>query len=102
MKNYLVNFKKIFPLDVEVSQSIINKANIDDTENCIGALSLKEALSKDDRKLFQRLGWGTEKGHQYIKDIGEVVIKSYNEEGKIIDMTEVVKPFKVTFKLSNE
>lgn len=57
----LEQIKTLFPCEVQVTQEIIDKANIYDVWCCIGALTLKSILSEEQKKYFN--GWGVTDGN---------------------------------------
>lgn len=56
----LEEIKSLFPCDIQVTQEIIDIANTHDIWNCIGALTIKSILSKEQKKYFN--GWGVTDG----------------------------------------
>ena len=84
------DFEALFPLKAMVTQEIIDNANIMDTRNCIGALTLKSVLPK----YTDSLEWGAISGN-IITDEGIVHISTF----KLVDMMMVKEPQEVTFVL---
>lgn len=85
-----------FPLEFEITQDIINNADVYDIDNCIGALSLKKALG------FEHVTWAADTGSLHYNDKENslcFVDTISTEEG--INMMEVTEPQKVTFIVQN-
>jgi len=88
----------IFPLKGKVTKSIIEKANVCSSTDCIGYHTLKDTLKASGIK-DPSLSWGRVSGNLSTKDRGVVSIKSTDKFGTMIDMMDVKEPMEVEFSL---
>ncbi len=86
---------EVFPLKGFITQEIIDKSNVNDTSNCIGTNTLKEALGEN-TNLFDYIGWARHSGANSSIEKGSIRITTV--EG--IDLMEVKRPQEVTFIIS--
>lgn len=88
-------FELLFPLEAEITQDIIDQADITYLRKCIGALTLKKIL-KDHipEYLLDTIFWYDTLGG--IFEIGVDITTSTK-----IEMMEVREPTKVTFIIDN-
>lgn len=102
MKNIKQQFKDLFPIKVKVSQNIINKADIDDIENCIGSLALRKGLGAKGLSYLEdkQQSWGVSDGEQTLRNGVKVLVTARDSRGKRVDMMSVTKPFEVTFHVN--
>ena len=100
----LEKFKALFPLEVEVTQEIIDSGttNIGSPSDCIGALALRKGLGEKGLSLLNRIRWGTRSG--VVKNLNYQLsfISSCDENGKSISMMKITERCKVTFKLDRQ
>ena len=84
-------FIALFPLKATITQEIIDKANIMDEYNCIGALTLKSVIP-DTYDFHHKLAWGCDCGLQgiYKKPVLLTTLEGIN-------MMNVKTPQEVTF-----
>jgi len=94
--NKIEKVKNMFPVKVQVTQEIIDKADVGDIFNCIGTLSLESLKIPK----VVSISWGTIRGHIYDKERKSKKIFSYHNN-KPIDMTEITEPTEVEFRLSS-
>lgn len=86
--------EKLFPLKVEVTQKIIDKADVEDMFNCIGALSLRSLFKKfPEKDIF----WGRMDGYIYKGDYN-IYLGSFSEKDEPIDMMKITSPTTVIFR----
>lgn len=87
-------FKALFPLKGRVTQEIIDEADIDDWQNCVGALTLSEALGEN-IQLVDKINWGNDRGFPKVDK--ETVILTTKEK---YNMMGITKPVDVEFILA--
>jgi hypothetical protein len=94
-------FKALFPMEVEVTQDIIDEADIGDSKHCIGALALNKGLGKEGLSLLHKGygSWANCVGCQVLFNDEYAMLFSYDEKGERVMMMDVEKPFTVTFKV---
>ena len=83
----------MFPLEAEITQEIIDTADTYNVEDCIGAKTLKAAITKIG--ISADISWGTTCG--YILSPYQLCITTKEN----IDMMKVKTPQKVTFIIIN-
>lgn len=86
-------FKLLFPLKGEITQEIIDSANIFDIANCIGALTLKSALGENLQLVESKSLWGSYTGFINLVDETKVSIGTIENT----NFMNVTKPQLVTF-----
>jgi hypothetical protein len=82
----------LFPLEGEITQEIIDKADIWNPMKCIGALALKAALLTLLKEEDFTTSWAADIGHPTI--LGERRTITTKED---VDLMDIKKPQKVTF-----
>ena len=92
----LDQIKNIFPIEVEVTQDIIDNSDIHHIFNCIGVNTLKKALGKDLVEKVDRIQWGSIRGCIDIAS-GSLVIESFKDDASI-GMMAIQSPCKITLK----
>ena len=88
----------LFPLKGEVTQEILDNADIHDTGNCRGAQALKAALGDNLQYFDEHNMWGTTYGRVYLKDGN--TFRLTTEEGYEF-MHGITAPCIVTFIVSD-
>ena len=97
-------FYNMFPLQVNVSQTIIKKANIMRVRECVGALALAKAISAKGRALFEGgdgPSWGNSTGTQRMGS-SYFTLKAVNQAGKDVEMMAVKEPITITFEVASK
>lgn len=91
--------KRLFPLEGEVTQDIIDSANVWNSLNCIGTKTLRQAIGEDKLKGFG-IVWGVRDGTVYINGEGGYMKFCVTTENGV-NMMDVIEPIKVIFKLGS-
>lgn len=92
--NDIEEIKKLFPLEVNITQEIIDKAELLNAHKCIGALALQSVLPK--RKDGKPWSWGSTEGNQWQDNKGRHIVIGTAEK---IDLMQVTIPRTITFIL---
>lgn len=87
-----MNLYNLFPLKGEITQEIINKANVKNPYACIGALTLKAALDK--AGVNSNVSWAHHSSYSTTIE-GQSLGIITTEQG--INMVKVTTPQEVTF-----
>ena len=94
----------MFPLQVNVSKTIIKKAKIMSVRECVGALALAKAIGAKGRALFEGsdgLGWGNSTGIQRMQN-SLFTLKAVNQAGRDVKMMDVKEPITITFEVASK
>jgi len=93
-----LEISKHFPATVEVTQEMIDKADIYHKEKCIGAIVLKSILKDVVGEVQVR--WGSYYGSVEFNNRGYLQFESFNESGKIRGMMNIKHPTTVVIKIN--
>ena len=94
----------MFPLQVNVSKTIIKKAKIMKVRECVGALALAKAIGAKGRALFEGSegpSWGNSTGVQRMQN-SLFTLKAVNQAGKDVEMMDVKEPITITFEVESK
>ena len=94
----------MFPLQVNVSKTIIKKAKIMKVRECVGALALAKAIGAKGRALFEGSdgpSWGNSTGIQRMQN-SLFTLKAVNQAGKDVEMMDVKEPITITFEVESK
>ena len=94
----------MFPLQVNVSKTIIKKAKIMKVRECVGALALAKAIGAKGRALFEGSdgpSWGNSTGTQRMQS-SHFTLKAVNQAGKDVEMMDVKEPITITFEVESK
>jgi hypothetical protein len=94
----------MFPLQVNVSKTIIKKAKIMKVRECVGALALAKAIGAKGRALFEGVdgpSWGNSTGTQRMQS-SHFTLKAVNQAGKDVEMMDVKEPITITFEVESK
>ena len=97
-------FYNMFPLQVNVSKTIIKKAKIMKVRECVGALALAKAIGAKGRALFEGgegPSWGNSTGVQRMQN-SLFTLKAVNQAGKDVEMMDVKEPITITFEVASK
>tara|TARA_R110002153_G_scaffold18092_5_gene63486 strand:+ start:458 stop:859 length:402 start_codon:yes stop_codon:yes gene_type:complete len=97
-------FYNMFPLQVNVSNTIIKKAKIMRVRECVGALALAKAIGAKGRALFegnQGPSWGNSTGRQIMQS-SYFTLKAVNQAGEDVEMMDVKEPITITFEVASK
>ena len=97
-------FYNMFPLQVNVSKTIIKKAKIMRVRECVGALALAHAIGAKGRALFEGCdgpSWGNSTGTQRMQS-SYFTLKAVNQAGKDVEMMGVKEPITITFEVESK
>ena len=97
-------FYNMFPLQVNVSKTIIKKAKIMKVRECVGALALAKAIGAKGRALFEGCdgpSWGNSTGTQRMQS-SYFTLKAVNQAGKDVEMMDVKEPITITFEVASK
>ena len=94
-------FKALFPMEVKVTQAMLDNAVPSDIYSCAGAKALNKGLGKVGRSLLvARASWGDSSGYQTLK-CGETttviaVQKTFLNGNKEVSMMDMITPTTIT------
>jgi hypothetical protein len=83
--------QSLFPLKAEITQEIIDRSNVKDLYNCIGANTLRKALTT--LGVYEHIGWMNLSGAIKLSEKQSLPISTKEE----VRMVSVKKPQTVTF-----
>lgn len=79
----------MFPIEVEITQEIINGAQLHNITNCIGARAVKSVIPN------ARIEWGVTAGDLFSSEGESIEIYSVSKDGECIDMTAIESPMTI-------
>ena len=90
-------FKALFPMEVKVTQAMLDNAVPSDIYSCAGAKALNKGLGKVGRSLLAaRVSWGDCSGAQTLKGDESITVIAVKSKQKQISMMEMTRPTTIT------
>ena len=91
-------FKALFPMEVKVTQAMLDNAVPSDIYSCAGAKALNKGLGKAGRSLLvARVSWGDCSGAQTLKNGESINVIAVNGN-EAVSMMEMITPTTITLK----
>ena len=90
-------FKALFPMEVKVTQAMLDNAVPSDIYSCAGAKALNKGLGKVGRSLLvARASWGDSSGYQTLKCGETTTVIAVLNGNEAVSMMEMITPTTIT------